>query len=121
MPNGSVAIVDAKINRVSDGISTTSFHHCGGGVAIHIGSQRHDLAPLESAYCRVGMLVAELRARGHAICRVDLGALGIPYDVGEIAPSLTDYAVMVDRVAYDWDVELTFEPAASSSSRQAYS
>src|SRR5206468_2414838 len=50
------------------------------GVAIHIGSQLADLAPLEAAYRRIGQLVQELRAAGHAISHVDLGGgLGVPY------------------------------------------
>jgi diaminopimelate decarboxylase len=81
------------------------------GVAIHIGSQLADLAPLEAAYARIGALVAELRAAGHAISRVDLGGgLGVPYRVGEVLPSPADYGAMVARVTADWDVELMFEP-----------
>lgn len=81
------------------------------GVAIHIGSQLADLAPLEAAYRRIGELVVELRAAGHAISRVDLGGgLGVPYRAGEILPSPADYGAMVARVTADWDVELMFEP-----------
>ncbi|WP_375398639.1 diaminopimelate decarboxylase [uncultured Sphingomonas sp.] len=81
------------------------------GVALHIGSQLHDLAPLERAYRRVGALVAELRAAGIAVTQVDLGGgLGIPYAAGEIVPSLVDYGAMVGRVTAGWDVALTFEP-----------
>jgi diaminopimelate decarboxylase len=81
------------------------------GVAIHIGSQLADLAPLEAAYRRIGELVAELRAAGHAISRVDLGGgLGVPYRAGEVLPSPADYGAMVARVTADWDVELMFEP-----------
>ena len=43
------------------------------GVALHIGSMIADLGPLEAAFARVGRLVAELRAAGHAITHVDLG------------------------------------------------
>ena len=81
------------------------------GVALHIGSQLGDLAPLEAAYRRIGLLVAELRARGHAITRVDLGGgLGIPYRPGDTMPSFADYAAMVGRATAGWDVGLTFEP-----------
>lgn len=81
------------------------------GVALHIGSQLGNLGPLESAYRRVGELVFELRARGHAITRVDLGGgLGIPYRSGDTMPSFDDYAAMVGRVTEHWDVGLTFEP-----------
>ena len=54
------------------------------GVAIHIGSQLADLAPLEAAYARVGELIAALRTAGHAISRVDLGGgLGVPYHLND--------------------------------------
>ena len=81
------------------------------GVALHIGSQLHDLAPLEAAYERIGSLVIDLRARGHGITRVDLGGgLGIPYRVGDVVPTLDAYAAMVAGVTRDWDVDLIFEP-----------
>jgi diaminopimelate decarboxylase len=81
------------------------------GVALHIGSQLRDLAPLKAAYSRVGELVAELRVHGHAVTRVDLGGgLGIPYRPEDTVPALTDYAAMVARITHDWNVELTFEP-----------
>jgi diaminopimelate decarboxylase len=81
------------------------------GVAIHIGSQLGDLAPLESAYRRIGHLVAELRASGHRVSRVDLGGgLGVPYKAEDAMPSPADYGAMVARVTAGWDVELMFEP-----------
>jgi diaminopimelate decarboxylase len=81
------------------------------GVAIHIGSQLADLARLEIAYGRIGALVAELRAAGHPIARVDLGGgLGVPYRPDETLPSPADYGAMVARATAGWDVELMFEP-----------
>jgi len=81
------------------------------GVAIHIGSQLADLAPLEAAYARIGELVAELRAAGHVISRVDLGGgLGVPYKPDDVLPSPADYGAMVARATAGWDVELMFEP-----------
>ncbi len=81
------------------------------GIAIHIGSQLFDLAPLEAAYARVGDLVAELRASGHTVTHVDLGGgLGVPYKSGDMPPSPADYGAMVARVTAGWDVELMFEP-----------
>src|SRR3546814_11271719 len=62
------------------------------GVAIHIGSQLGDLAPLEAAYARIGALVAELRAAGPNISRVGLGGgLGVPYRQGDVLPSPPAY------------------------------
>ncbi|MGU3389785.1 diaminopimelate decarboxylase [Sphingomonas sp. M1A8_2b] len=103
-----VAITDvpAMYDRLSrlDGLDLV-------GVALHIGSQLRDLEPLEHAYERIGTLVADLRARGHRISRVDLGGgLGIPYRADDIVPTLDAYAAMVAKVTRDWDVELTFEP-----------
>jgi diaminopimelate decarboxylase len=81
------------------------------GVAVHIGSQLQSIAPLEAAFVRVGALVAELRARGHAITHVDLGGgLGVPYKAGDNPPSPAEYGAMVARVTKGWDVELMFEP-----------
>ncbi len=81
------------------------------GIAVHIGSQLGDLAPLEAAYVRVGRLVADLRAAGHAIDRVDLGGgLGVPYRSGDIMPSPAEFGAMVTRVTKGWGVELMFEP-----------
>ena len=81
------------------------------GVALHIGSQLADLTPLEAAFGRIGALVAELRAAGHRIARVDLGGgLGVPYRAGEVLPTPADYGAMVARATAGWDVELQFEP-----------
>lgn len=81
------------------------------GVALHIGSQLFDLAPLEAAYARIGDLVRELRAEGHGIDRVDLGGgLGVPYERDKVPPSPADYGRMVERVTQGWDVTLMFEP-----------
>ena len=81
------------------------------GVALHIGSQLADLAPLEAAFGRIGELVATLRAAGHSIERVDLGGgLGVPYRDGDVLPTPADYGAMVARATQGWDVELQFEP-----------
>ena len=81
------------------------------GIAIHIGSQLFDLAPLQAAYERIGRLVADLRRFGHFVSRVDLGGgLGVPYKPGDAPPSPAEYGAMVAAVTKDWDVELMFEP-----------
>lgn len=81
------------------------------GVALHIGSMIADLAPLEAAFARVGVLVAELRAAGHPITHVDLGGgIGVPYVPGDVFPAPAEYAAMVARVTRGWDARLTFEP-----------
>jgi diaminopimelate decarboxylase len=81
------------------------------GVAVHIGSQLADLAPLEAAFEKLGQLVASLRSAGHTVTHVDLGGgLGVPYRVGEVLPQPAAYGAMVERVTRDWGVKLIFEP-----------
>jgi len=81
------------------------------GVAVHIGSQLGDLAPLEAAFEKLGSLVTSLRGAGHTITHVDLGGgLGVPYQQGENPPSPAEYGAMVARVTKDWGVSLIFEP-----------
>lgn len=81
------------------------------GVAVHIGSQLNDLAPLETAFGKLGALVTALRGAGHAITHVDLGGgLGVPYRRGEQLPQPAEYGAMVARVTKDWGARLIFEP-----------
>ncbi|HWI86744.1 MAG TPA: diaminopimelate decarboxylase [Sphingomonas sp.] len=82
------------------------------GVAVHIGSQLTDLAPSRAAFERVGVLIADLRAAGHAIITADLGGgLGVPYNPTVPAPpSPDDYGAMVREATTGWDVRLVFEP-----------
>lgn len=82
------------------------------GVAVHIGSQLTDLAPLEAAFTKMGVLIAALRAAGHDIRTADLGGgLGVPYDPSlPVPPSPADYGAMVTQVTRSWNVRLMFEP-----------
>ncbi|WP_340264620.1 diaminopimelate decarboxylase [Sphingobium mellinum] len=82
------------------------------GVAVHIGSQLTDLTPLKSAFTKVGVLIEQLRAAGHAIRTADLGGgLGVPYDPSMPIPPLpAAYGEMVTQVTQGWDVRLMFEP-----------
>ena len=81
------------------------------GVAVHIGSQLADLEPLETAFGKVGQLIADLRAQGCKVTHADLGGgLGVPYKSGEEYPSPAAYGEMVARVSRGWDVRLMFEP-----------
>lgn len=81
------------------------------GVAVHIGSQLSELAPMEEAFGRLGTLIADLRAGGHTITHADLGGgLGVAYRHGETYPTAEEYGAMVARVTRGWDVRLMFEP-----------
>jgi diaminopimelate decarboxylase len=81
------------------------------GLAVHIGSQIVDFAPLEQAYVTLAGSVARLRARGLSVSRLDLGGgLGAPYERSAAAPDLDAYAAMVARVVGGLNVALTFEP-----------
>jgi diaminopimelate decarboxylase len=81
------------------------------GVACHIGSQLGTVAPLEAAYGKIGRLIAELRAAGHAVDRADLGGgLGVRYRPEDVVPWPDELGAMVARVTSGWDVELMFEP-----------
>ena len=82
------------------------------GVAVHIGSQLTSLAPLESAFSKVGELIAALRQAGHDIRVADLGGgLGVKYDPSLAPPpSPAEYGAMIRRVTQGWGVRLVFEP-----------
>ena len=81
------------------------------GVDVHIGSQIDALAPFEQAFKKVGSLIADLRADGCEIERLDLGGgLGIPYGEGAVPPHPDAYAEMIKRVTAPFGVQLIFEP-----------
>ncbi|MGL5839223.1 MAG: diaminopimelate decarboxylase [Sphingorhabdus sp.] len=81
------------------------------GVALHIGSQLLSLEPLETAFGKIGTLIAHLRGGGYAVSHVDLGGgLGVRYKEGDNPPLPEEYGVMVARATRDWDVQLMFEP-----------
>lgn len=82
------------------------------GVAVHIGSQLTNLAPLEKAFTRVGELIRTLRAQGLAVTVADLGGgLGVPYNPDlPHPPGPAEYGEMVRRITRAWDVRLVFEP-----------
>ena len=82
------------------------------GVAVHIGSQLTDLAPLERAFTRIGELLQDLHVGGFDLSVADLGGgLGVPYNPELPAPpGPEDYGAMVRRITRDWNVRLAFEP-----------
>lgn len=82
------------------------------GLAVHIGSQLTSLDPLETAFARVGEMIARLRGEGHDITTADLGGgLGVHYDPSQAAPpSIAEYGAMVSRATRGWNLRLIFEP-----------
>ncbi len=82
------------------------------GVDVHIGSQISDLAPFETAFKKVAVLVTQLREDGCTIDRIDLGGgLGIPYGDSPVNPPHPDeYAKMIRQIADPLNVQLIFEP-----------
>ena len=82
------------------------------GATVHIGSQLTSLAPLKSAFERLGSLLVTLRDDGFAMKIADLGGgLGVPYDRGQPdPPSPEAYGAMIARVTDGWGVRLAFEP-----------
>ena len=82
------------------------------GVAVHIGSQITDLAPLQAAFRKLGGLIAALRGQGHEISHADLGGgLGVTYDHDLPAPPTPEaYGAMAAEVVKGWGVRLIFEP-----------
>jgi diaminopimelate decarboxylase len=81
------------------------------GLALHIGSQLTSLEPLETAFDKVGVLLASIRSVGAIVTHVDLGGgLGVKYRDSDNPPSPEDYGAMVARVTKGWNVQLMFEP-----------
>lgn len=82
------------------------------GIDMHIGSQITELEPFDSAFSRLGGLIADLRADGHSIDHVDLGGgLGIPYVTDNNPPPHPDaYAEVVRKHVTKLDCRVIFEP-----------
>ena len=80
------------------------------GLAVHIGSQIHDLRPSREAFLRLAGLVRELRGAGLAVRSLDLGGgLTVQYH-DEAVESPTAYAGLVRDIFASFNVALAFEP-----------
>jgi diaminopimelate decarboxylase len=80
------------------------------GLAVHIGSQLVDLEPYRRAFTKVAGLVRELRAKGLAVARVDLGGgLGIRYRA-EDPPEPSSYARLAREVFGSAGLAMSLEP-----------
>jgi diaminopimelate decarboxylase len=83
------------------------------GIAMHIGSQILSLEPYRDSIRKLRGLIAELRADGHAIERLDLGGgYGIVYrrDSNERPFAVDDYMAMVREETAGLGCALSFEP-----------
>lgn len=83
------------------------------GLAVHVGSQLTDLAPVEIALTRVLELHDALAADGIALTGLDAGGgLGVRYR-DENPPSIAAYGAMLERVVGARRVRVTVEPGRS--------
>ncbi len=81
------------------------------GLAVHIGSQIRDLAPLRTAFLRVRHLAEQLGGEGYPVPHLDLGGgLGVPYFHEPDPPSPAEYAALVKEVFAGLRAHLAFEP-----------
>ncbi|MCY3880167.1 MAG: diaminopimelate decarboxylase [Rhodobacteraceae bacterium] len=82
------------------------------GLDMHIGSQITALAPFEAAFRRAAELVAQLRADGHRITRLDVGGgLGISYgDSDAQLPDAGQYCRLLQRTLAHLECEIEIEP-----------
>ncbi len=82
------------------------------GLAVHIGSQLHDLEPFRRAYERMRDLVAMIQKDGLTVESLDLGGgFGIPYgNEDHPVPNVEDYAQIVRETVGGLGLDLIFEP-----------
>jgi diaminopimelate decarboxylase len=80
------------------------------GLAVHIGSQITDLAPLEAAFRRMVSLALELRKAGLSVDRLDFGGgLGVRYHA-EPTVGVEDYGALIRRLTHNHGFQLACEP-----------
>jgi diaminopimelate decarboxylase len=91
--------------RALDGVSAI-------GIDIHIGSQITELAPFRRAFEKIAGLLANLRADGHDIQRLDLGGgLGVPYGRdNDTPPNPAAYAQIIADTLGDSGCTIMLEP-----------
>ncbi|MDH6232275.1 diaminopimelate decarboxylase [Mesorhizobium soli] len=80
------------------------------GIAVHIGSQIHDMAPYRRAFSAMADLVTSMRGRGLVVPRLDLGGgIGIASD-DTVGPDIAEYAKIIAETVGYLGCELTVEP-----------
>ena len=82
------------------------------GIDIHIGSQITELEPFRRAFEKIAGLLADLRADGHDIRRLDLGGgLGVPYGRdNDTPPDPSAYAQIIADTLGDSGCTIMLEP-----------
>ncbi|MDG1007366.1 MAG: diaminopimelate decarboxylase [Alphaproteobacteria bacterium] len=82
------------------------------GIDIHIGSQITELEPFGRAFEKIAGLLADLRADGHDIRRLDLGGgLGVPYGRdNDTPPDPSAYAQIIADTLSDSGCMIMLEP-----------
>ena len=82
------------------------------GIDIHIGSQITELEPFRRAFEKIAGLLADLRADGHDIRRLDLGGgLGVPYGRdNDTPPDPSAYAQIIADTLGDNGCMIMLEP-----------
>ena len=82
------------------------------GIDIHIGSQITELEPFRRAFEKIAGLLADLRADGHDIRRLDLGGgLGVPYGRdNDTPPDPSAYAQIIADTLSDSGCMIMLEP-----------
>ncbi len=80
------------------------------GLSMHIGSQVFTVEAFKQAFEKLPVLVAELRAQGHTITRLDIGG-GFPIVYkDETLLNLSAYAQWVRDIILPLDTEIIMEP-----------
>ncbi len=80
------------------------------GVAVHIGSQIHDMEPFRRAFSAMAELVTEMRGRGLSVPRLDLGG-GIGIASGDTpGPDIGRYAAIIAETVGHLGCKLAVEP-----------
>ncbi len=81
------------------------------GIAMHIGSQIHDIAAYGAAFTRMAEIAEGLRAKGLAVPRIDLGGgLGVAYGADESELPLDGYGRLLSELKQRTGAALTIEP-----------
>ncbi|MBL0939878.1 MAG: diaminopimelate decarboxylase [Gemmatimonadaceae bacterium] len=81
------------------------------GLGMHLGSQIGNADPLRDALPRLLAAIEVARASGHPVQFMDVGGgLSVPYEPGDVAADIADYATVVRAAARETGLTLLLEP-----------